>query len=69
MRYLKKLDGKIINYVLYLEIFSNKWMVKCIRSCLDYLYERNDISWEELQKLKSILKVKEEGQDKLLQNI
>ena len=58
MNYLRKLNGKTINYDLYLEISGNKWMIKCIRLYLDYLYKRNEISWEELQKLKSIFKVK-----------
>ncbi len=58
MRYLRKLDGKVINYDLYLEISNNKWLVKCIRLYLDYLYKKNEISWEELQKLKSIFRIK-----------
>ena len=58
MNYLQKLNGKVINYDLYLEVSHNKWMIKCIRLYLDYLYKRGEISWEELQKLKSIFKVK-----------
>jgi len=58
MRYLKKLDNKVINYDLYLEISNNKWLVKTIRLYLDYLYKRGEISWEDYQKMKSIFKVK-----------
>jgi len=58
MNYLRKLDGEVINYDLYLRILNNKWKVKTVRLFLDYLYKTGRIGWEELQKLKSIFKVK-----------
>ena len=53
LNYLKKLNGKTINYGLYLEISHSKWLVKTVRLFLDYIYKCGEISWEELQKLKS----------------
>jgi len=58
MNYLKKLNGKTINYNLYLEIVGNKWKVKLVRIFLDYLFKTGKITWEEKEKLKSIFKVK-----------
>jgi len=58
MRYLKKLNGRVIDYNLYLEIVNNKWMVKLVRIYLDYLYKLDRISWEEKERLKAIFKVK-----------
>ena len=58
MNYLKKLSGQNIDYNLYLKILDNKWKVKLVRVYLDYLYKTGKISWEELQKLKDIFKVK-----------
>jgi len=58
MNYLKKLNGKTINYNLYLEIVGNKWKVKLVRLYLDYLYKIGRLSWEEKERLKSIFKVK-----------
>jgi len=39
MNYLRKFNGKVINYDPYLEVSSNKWLVKTIRLYLDYLYK------------------------------
>ena len=58
LNYLKKLNGKVINYDLYLRVSHNKWLVKTIRLYLDYLYKKEEISFEDYQKLKSIFKVK-----------
>jgi len=58
MNYLKKLNGKVIDYNLYLEIAGNKWKVKLVRLYLDYLYKTGRVSWEEKERLKSIFKVK-----------
>ena len=58
MRYLRKLDGKTINYDLYLSISHNKWLTKTVRLYLDYLYKTGNISWEDYQKMKEIFKVR-----------
>ena len=58
MNYLRKMEGKTVNYDLYLKISSNKWMVKAVRIYLDYLFKRNEIDWGELQRLKSVFKVR-----------
>jgi len=58
LNYLRKLDGKVVDYTLYLEISHNKWMVKCVRLYLDYLHKRGEISFEDYQRLKSIFKVR-----------
>jgi len=58
LNYLRKLDGKVVDNTLYLEISHNKWAVKCVRLYLDYLYKRGELPWEDYQKLKDIFKVK-----------
>ncbi|MEM4619841.1 MAG: integrase [Desulfurococcaceae archaeon] len=58
LNYLKKLEGRVLDYNLYLEISSNRWMVKCVRLYIDYLEKVGVISEEESEKLKKIFKVK-----------
>jgi len=58
LRYLRKLDSKVVSYDLYLEISSNKWFIKIVRLYLDYLYKKGELLWRKLQKLKSIFKVR-----------
>jgi len=58
---LQKLNGKTIDYNLYLEIASNKWKVKLVRIYLDYPFKVGKVNWEEGW-LKPIFKV-EKGND------
>ncbi len=63
MNYLRKLDGEVINYDLYLRILDNKWKVKLVRIYLDFLEKNNKIFLEERDRLKSIFKVKKKERD------
>ncbi|MEM4618938.1 MAG: integrase [Desulfurococcaceae archaeon] len=58
INYLKRLEGKSIDYNLYLEISNNRWMVKCVRLYIDYLEKIGMLSEEEGERLRRIFKVK-----------
>ncbi|MEM1672982.1 MAG: integrase [Archaeoglobaceae archaeon] len=58
LNYIKKLEGRTIDYNLYLEISNSKWMVKSVRLYIDYLEKTGMISEEEGERLRKIFKVK-----------
>ncbi|MEM4619998.1 MAG: integrase [Desulfurococcaceae archaeon] len=58
INYLKRLEGKVLDYNLYLEISNNRWMVKTIRLYIDYLEKVGVLSEEEGERLRKIFKVK-----------
>ncbi|MEM4620234.1 MAG: integrase, partial [Desulfurococcaceae archaeon] len=63
LNYLKKLEGRVLDYNLYLEISNNRWMVKCVRLYVDYLEKIGKITEEEGERLRRIFKVKNKNQE------
>ena len=60
MNYLRKLDGKELNYKLYLQVSNNKWFIKTVRLYVEYLYKNKELTWEEYNRYLFIFRVKSE---------